>query len=516
MTMRTTTAIGLLLAGLTTSPFVLGQDTEAPSATPDTPADVPADDAPNSAPSGSDSESATAEDDSQRPLPLKTLRKFTALLNQIEAGYVESVDDETLLDNAIHGMVSRLDPHSAYLDAEEYEALQDATSGEFGGLGVKVQMESGYLRVVSPIDDTPAARAGIQPGDMIIEIDGKPVKGMAMPAAVKAMRGEAGSAIALTILRDGQDEPIELNLERADISVASVKSRLLADHYGYLRVTQFSETTGDDVDKALTELDDQAKDGLRGVVLDLRNNPGGVLTSAVDVSDLFLDGGTVVTIRGRAAEAEHVFKATLGDALAGAPIVVLVNEGTASAAEIVAGALQDDRRAVVMGADTFGKGSVQTVLPLNDGSALKLTTARYYTPSGRSIQAEGIVPDVPLASVRVTADESVSGFGYSEADLPGALANTGANADATDSAKDNAAKQDDTTTPDTVGTDPTNDDTADTADDAPSLAERDYGLYEALVLLRGLYTLRPNEAANENPGQPASAQKADDAADPNG
>ncbi len=545
MTIRQSASLGLLIACLLSGLPAVAQPQSQAQGQPaeDTATDQPADTKPQQAPgpaddAANDTAAADETDKTSAPtLPLKTLRKFTALLNQIEAGYVEPVDDETLLDNAIHGMVSRLDPHSAYLDPEEYEALKEATSGQFGGLGLKVQMESGYLQVVSPIDDTPAAKAGIQPGDMIVEIDGQPVKGLTMPEAIKAMRGDAGSKISLTILREGQDKPMTLELERADIEVASVNSRVLGDHYGYLRITQFAEDTGDNLEKALDQLKQDTDNTLRGVVLDLRSNPGGILTAAVDVSDLFLEDGTIVTIRGRAAEAEHVFKATPGDALSAAPIVVLVNEGTASAAEIVAGALQDDRRAVVMGRDTFGKGSVQTVLPLNDGSALKLTTARYYTPSGRSIQAEGITPDIALASVKITPADRTAGFGYSEADLPGALTNTGAAGDpatpapATLAPDTEQGSDDDTTDPAgdqaTGETSPGNkpakpsaassksdsESEAETkADDEQSLAEKDYGLYEALTLLRGLYTLRPADEGNNETETPA-ADAPDSAAD---
>ena len=522
MTIRQSASLGLLIACLFSGLPAVAQPQTADDTATGQPADKKARQAAGPAKPADDAANDGTDETAAPPLPLKTLRKFTALINQIEAGYIEPVDDETLLNNAIHGMVSRLDPHSAYLDPDEYDALKAATSGQFGGLGVKVQMESGYLQVVSPIDKTPAARAGIQPGDMIVEIDGQPVKGLTMPEAIKAMRGDAGSKISLTILRDGQDKPMTLELERADIEVASVNSRVLGEHYGYLRITQFAEDTGDHLEKAIDQLKQDTEGALRGVVLDLRNNPGGILTAAVDVSDLFLENGTIVTIRGRAAQAKHVFKATPGDVLNAAPIVVLVNQGTASAAEIVAGALQDDRRAVVMGRDTFGKGSVQTVLPLNDGSALKLTTARYYTPSGRSIQAEGITPDIALAAVRITPTERSAGFGYSEADLPGALANTGAAGSKTAPAAATLAPETAQGSDDTAA--PADDEPADAplsgsqpaqpsavsaeADTEQSLVEQDYGLYEALVLLRGLYTLRPQDDEAETPADTDSAADA--------
>ncbi|RJS91595.1 S41 family peptidase [Salinisphaera sp. Q1T1-3] len=490
---------------------------------------APAGDAPRPAPSQADAPDETAGDDAssaqghdKQQVPLEALRKFSAILNQVKTGYVEDVSDKTLIDNAIHGMVEGLDPHSAYLDPDEYKALQVSTSGQFGGLGVKVQLENGYLRVVSPIDDTPASKAGIKPGDMIIRIDDRPVKGMSMTEAVKAMRGKPGTPITLTIVRDGQNKPLELKLERADIQVASVRSRLLGSHYGYVRISQFTGETGKGVRDALKKLSDQADGPLRGLVLDLRNNPGGVLTAAVDVSDDFLNKGPIVSIRGRAADAHHVFKATDGDMLDRAPIVVLVNEGTASAAEIVSGALQDDHRAVIMGTDTFGKGSVQTVLPLGDGSALKLTTARYYTPSGRSIQAEGITPDIPLAPVKITPTQRRGGYGYSEADLIGALKNTGAAGDRTDDGNgdgnttdqpDAESESESSDTPDTGAAPadgPSPGTTSGGADtEAGQLAEKDYGVYEALNLLRGLYSLGPHARGDAAPS-PASTSAAND------
>ncbi|HET7315462.1 S41 family peptidase [Salinisphaera sp.] len=456
------------------------------------------------------------KDNGDPKVPLPELRKFVAIMHQVKQGYVEKVSDKTLLDNAMHGMVDGLDPHSAYLDPEEFKQLSVATSGQFGGLGVKVQMKNGYLQVVSPIDDTPASKAGIQPGDMIIRIDDKPVKGMSMSDSVHAMRGEPGSKISLTILRENHDQPIHLHLERADIQVASVKSRMLGPGYGYIRISQFTEGTAEGMNKALTKLKKESDGQLKGLVLDLRNNPGGVLNAAVDVSDDFVNDGTIVSIQGRAANIDHKFKASPGDKLDGAPIVVLVNQGTASAAEIVAGALQDDHRAVIMGTRTFGKGSVQTVLPLDDGSALKLTTARYYTPDGRSIQAEGITPDIKLAPVKITPTEATGGFGYTEADLPGALKNTGAadvgpaaNDDAADAAgqSDNDAdsepqsaskpsddkepKSPDAADDDSSATDSGSDGTESSkkSEHEKPLAERDYGVYEALNLLKGLNTL---------------------------
>ncbi len=342
-------------------------------------------------------QSATApQQPSEEALPLDDLRTFADIFGRIKEDYVESVEDKSLIENAIRGMLSGLDPHSSYLDTEEYRDLKVGTSGEFGGLGIEVGMEDGFVKVIAPIDDTPAERAGLQAGDMIIRIDEKPVKGLSLSEAVKLMRGKPGTKIQLTIMRTNDEKPFEVTIERAIIQVASVKSRTLEPGFGYVRLTHFQSHTTEDMLEAIEELKRTNGDALKGLVLDLRNNPGGVLNSAVGVSDAFLTGGLIVYTQGRVKESKMRFEAGPDDVLSEAPIVVLVNGGSASASEIVAGALQDQRRAIVMGTPTFGKGSVQTIVPIDDARALKLTTARYYTPSGRSIQAQGIVPDIEL------------------------------------------------------------------------------------------------------------------------
>ncbi|MFC2972033.1 S41 family peptidase [Azotobacter bryophylli] len=363
---------------------------------------------------------AAAERD-QGVLPLEELRTFAEVLDRIKAAYVEPLDDKTLLENAIKGMLSNLDPHSAYLDPKDFQELQESTSGEFGDLGIEVGMADGQLNVVSPIDDTPAAKAGIEAGDLIVRIDGQPTKGMSMLDAVDKMRGKPGSKLTLTLVR-GDGKPFDVQLTRAVIKVKSVKSQMLEPGYGYLRITQFQVNSGEEVAKALANLKkENGGKRLDGLVLDLRNNPGGVLQSAVEVSDHFLKKGLIVYTKGRIANSELRFSADPADASEGVPLVVLINGGSASAAEIVAGALQDHKRAVLMGTDTFGKGSVQTVLPLNNDRALKLTTALYYTPNGRSIQAQGIQPDIKVERGKVTQEQA--GANVREADLAGHLGN---------------------------------------------------------------------------------------------
>ncbi|QGZ28915.1 S41 family peptidase [Stutzerimonas stutzeri] len=354
------------------------------------------------------------------PLPLDELRTFAEVLDRIKAAYVEPVDDKTLLENAIKGMLSNLDPHSAYLEPEAFAELQESTSGEFGGLGIEVGIEDGFIKVVSPIDDTPASKAGIEAGDLIVRIDGKPTKGMSMMDAVGMMRGKPGSDISLSLVREG-GKPFNVKLTRAVIKVNSVKSQMLEPGYGYLRVTQFQINTGEEVGKALARLRKENGKKLNGLVLDLRNNPGGVLQAAVEVSDHFLTDGLIVYTKGRIANSELRFSADPADASEGVSLVVLINGGSASASEIVAGALQDQKRGVVMGTDSFGKGSVQTVLPLNNDRALKLTTALYYTPNGRSIQAQGIEPDIQVTRAKLTREQAIEGV--READLAGHLGN---------------------------------------------------------------------------------------------
>lgn len=371
------------------------------------------------------------------PLPLDDLRTFAEVLDRIKSAYVEPVDDKTLLENAIKGMLSNLDPHSAYLEPEAFQELQESTSGEFGGLGIEVGTEDGFIKVVSPIDDTPASKAGIQPGDLIVKIDGQPTKGLSMMEAVDKMRGKAGSPIVLTLVREG-GQPFDVELKRAVIKVKSVKSQLLDKNYGYIRITQFQVNTGEEVGKALAKLrKDNGDKKLAGLVLDLRNNPGGVLQAAVEVADHFLTKGLIVYTKGRIANSELRFSADPADASEGVPLVVLINGGSASAAEIVAGALQDQKRGVLMGTDSFGKGSVQTVLPLNNDRALKLTTALYFTPNGRSIQAQGIVPDIEVSRAKVTREQDTENF--KEADLAGHLGNGNGGADRPSSSKGKAA-----------------------------------------------------------------------------
>ncbi|MDD1014017.1 S41 family peptidase [Pseudomonas rubra] len=393
---------------------------------------------------------------SKAPLPLEELRTFAEVMDRIKAAYVEPVDDKTLLENAIKGMLSNLDPHSAYLGPEDFLELQESTSGEFGGLGIEVGMEDGFIKVVSPIDETPASRAGIEAGDLIVKINGQPTRGQTMTEAVDKMRGKVGEKITLTLVRDGGN-PFDVTLARAVIQVKSVKSQMLEDGYGYIRITQFQVKTGEEVGKALAKLRKDNGKKLRGLVLDLRNNPGGVLQSAVEVADHFLTKGLIVYTKGRIANSELRFSADPADASEGVPLVVLINGGSASASEIVAGALQDQKRGVLMGTDSFGKGSVQTVLPLNNDRALKITTALYFTPNGRSIQAQGIVPDIEVRRAKITAEQDSENF--KEADLQGHLGNGNGGADRP-SGKGGSAK--------------------------PRPQDDDYQLSQALSLLKGL------------------------------
>jgi len=361
----------------------------------------------------------TAAKQAEQPLPIDELRTFTEVFSRIKADYVEPVEDKKLLRDAIQGMLAGLDPHSSYLDPEGFKELRVGTEGEFGGLGIEVTMEDGFVKVVSPIEDTPAARAGLKTGDLIIRLDSKAVKGMTLNDAVKQMRGKPGSDIVLTVVREGEPKPLTFTLTRAVIKVQSVKFRMLENGFGYVRIAQFQANTGDALKDALAKLKVQNKNNLTGLVLDLRNNPGGVLNAAVAVSDAFLSTGLIVYTEGRVADSELKFSATPADLINGAPMVVLVNGGSASASEIVAGALQDHKRAVIMGTKTFGKGSVQTILPMSGNAALKITTARYFTPSGRSIQAKGIEPDVVTEEARVTKREKGTDNLLKEADLPG-------------------------------------------------------------------------------------------------
>lgn len=405
--------------------------------------------------------SANAQKDTTAGLPVEELRALADVFGAIKAGYVEPIDDKKLITHAISGMLSNLDPHSAYLDAEAFKDLQISTQGEFGGLGIEVGMEDGFVKVVSPIEDTPAYRAGIKPGDLIIKLDDTPVKGLSLNDAVKKMRGKPKTQITLTIARKGENKPIVVTLTREKIKVQSVKSKLLDDGMGYVRITQFQEETVADLAKHLERVYKQYdKDGkgntLKGLVLDLRNDPGGLLNGAIGVSAAFLPARTmVVSTDGRTEDAKRRYLAAPEDYLRGpkedplkilpeavksVPLVVIVNGGSASASEIVAGALQDHKRALIVGTQTFGKGSVQTILPISQTTAIKLTTARYYTPSGRSIQAKGITPDVV---VEETPNGSGSRLSLREADLEHHLQN---DKDGDKPAVDKKAKSNEATT----------------------------------------------------------------------
>jgi len=401
---------------------------------------------------------ATAQADmgaSRQNLPLDELRAFTETFTVIKKNYVEPVEDKKLLESAVRGMLSGLDPHSSYLDGDDFKQLREGTSGEFGGLGIEVSMEDGFVKVVSPIDDTPAARAGIEAGDLIVRLDDAPVKGMSLSDAVKIMRGKKGTKIMLTIIREGEEKPLKISITRAVIQVTAVRGRELDPGYGYVRIAQFQVNTGRKLREEVDKLKAANDGSLKGLVLDLRNNPGGVLTAAVSVSDAFITKGLIVYTEGRTADSEQKFNASPDDLLGGSPIVVLVNGGSASASEIVAGALQDHNRAIIMGSKTFGKGSVQTVLPMKSDAALKLTTARYYTPNGHSIQARGIIPDIELKNIRVTeVDPEFEGI--TERNLTGHLENEESEGD------DSETK---------------------------SLASRDFALYEALNLLKAVAIL---------------------------
>ena len=419
------------------------------------------------APAGSDGPAKAATTAAPDRIDVEDVRTFSRVYEIVRQAYVEKVDNKTLMKAAISGMLTGLDPHSEYLDKDGLAELSEDTTGQYSGLGIEVLQVDGTLRIVAPIDDTPAARAGIKPGDIIVKIDGKVVDSENIDDMFKQLRGDPGSKVVLTILHEKSDKPLDIPLTREKISVASVKVKELEPGYAYVRVSQFQDDTAPDLEKKLGEL--IKKNGpQKGAVLDLRSNPGGLLTAAVGVSDDFLDSGTIVTTRGRLQDSNLNFAAHPGDLLNGAPMVVLVDNGTASAAEIVSGALKDNHRALIIGRRTFGKGVVQTVLPLDADHAVKITTARYYTPAGTSIQAEGIKPDIALADLAVNKADSAPMLIGSEADLRNHLANE--NADASK--------------------DIDNDGSAENA----KLATEDYALSQALNVLKGL-SLRSGGAA---------------------
>ncbi|WP_435407391.1 S41 family peptidase [Reinekea marina] len=397
-----------------------------------------------------------AENESR--LPIDEVRLMSQILERIKQSYVEEVTDEELFESAIEGMLSGLDPHSDYLTPDDFKSLRESTSGEFGGLGIEIILdETGFVRVVAPIDDTPAFRAGMQSGDLITKIDETPVKGMTINDAVSLMRGKPGTDIVLTIAREGENGPLEVEITRDIIKITSVRSRMLETGYGYIRISQFQERTGPDFVNAIESLRDEANGELNGLVLDLRNNPGGVLQASVEVVDALISEGLIVYTEGRTANSDSRFTARSANPSENVNLVVLINGGSASASEIVAGAVQDHKRGLIMGTQSFGKGSVQTILPLDKDHAIKLTTARYYTPSGRSIQAQGIVPDVIVKPGKLTQQDSEPY--YKEADLAGALNNDQEGGTEADS---------------------------ETEQTEADLAERDYQLYQALTLLKGI------------------------------
>ncbi|BFI97320.1 MAG: S41 family peptidase [Rhodanobacter sp.] len=439
-----------LCALLLAAPFVHAQTAPAPAASaPEPPTDLPATHVRADAP---------AKDADAQP-SLDDIRRFSRVYDIVRQAYVEPVSNKELMKDAITGMLAGLDPHSEYLDKDGLAQLDEDTTGQYSGLGIEVLEQDGGLLIVTPIDDTPASRAGIKPGDSIVKIDGVLVDPQNVDEMFKQLRGKPGSKITLTILHKDSDTPVDMHLVRENIAITSVKVRQLEPGYDYIRITQFQSDTASDLERKLGAL--IAKDGApKGAVLDLRNNPGGLLTAAVGVSDDFLDSGTIVTTRGRLADSNMSFSAHPGDLLNGAPLVVLVNHGTASAAEIVSGALKDNHRALLMGQRTFGKGVVQTVLPLDADHAVKITTARYYTPNGTSIQAEGIKPDIALAEIDVRKADTAPALIDSEADLPHHLANQNAQA----------------------GGDIDNDGSA----AATKLATSDYALSQALNVLKGL------------------------------
>lgn len=375
----------------------------------------------------------TSKNSSNKPVPIEDIQGFTNVIENVKKYYVKNIDDSELFNNAIKGMISSLDPHSSFLDKEEFSELRSVTAGKFGGLGLEVTAEDGFVKVISPIDDTPASKAGIQSGDLIVKIEDKSVRGLSLREAVDKMRGPKGTPVHLTIFRQGESKPIEMNIVRDDINVRSVRSSLLDGGYGYVRVSQFQLNSGKDLISALDKLKvENNNTNLKGIILDLRNNPGGIIDGAIEIADVFLDkdkhknshDGLIVFTKGRYEDSEVVEKIRTKDLTDGAPVVVLVNGGSASASEIVAGALQDHKRGIVVGTKTFGKGSVQVVLPLKNETGIKLTTALYYTPAARSIQATGIEPDILVENMKFNntkVEESV--LAIKEADLEHHLEN---------------------------------------------------------------------------------------------
>ena len=363
---------------------------------------------------------AKQEEKEKEPDVYELLNLFGEVLERTKASYVEETSDKKLIESAINGMLVSLDPHSSFLDTKSYKYMNEQTKGKFGGLGIEVTMENGVVKVVSPIDDTPAARAGIKAGDYITDIDDEAVMGQTLNEAVDKMRGKVGTKVKLTISRAGE-KPFDVTIKREEIKIQSVKSEIKNDDVSYIRVSSFTEDVADGVKKAFEKHQKETKNKIRGIVLDLRNNPGGLLDQAVALSDLFLNRGEIVSTRSRNKEDTIKFSAKDGDVTNGLPLVVLINEGSASASEIVAGALQDHHRAILLGEKSFGKGSVQTIIPLGHYGAMRLTTARYYTPSGRSIQAEGIEPDILVKQAKIEVIDHY--YNISEANLKNALKN---------------------------------------------------------------------------------------------
>lgn len=397
-------------------------------------------------------------------IPLKELRLFTRIFDHIRRAYVEPISDQELLENAIKGMLGEMDPHSAYLDASSFEQLQESTKGEFTGIGIEMGSEDGFIKVIAPIDGTPAARAGLQAGDIIVKVDQESIQGLSVSEAAKRIRGPIGSPVEFTIIRAGIEKPLNITIVRDKIKSLSIRQRVIDEHIAYIRIGQFQSATGADFATALQKLRNDTPE-LNGLIIDLRNNPGGILQSSVQVVDALISDGTIVYTQGRLESSNTSYRATPGDASGNLPVVVLINGGSASASEIVAGALQDHRRAVIMGTRSFGKGSVQTILPVGDKKGIKLTTARYFTPNGRSIQAQGIEPDIIVEPATITAIKT--GDRVTEASLGGHLKNT---------EQSSANKGEKSKEP---------------SDDREKSLTKDNQLFEAINLLKGLAILAP-------------------------